>query len=443
MWTTDPQSPGFYSWLESSQSLNRLRDTSQSDSHALCLSSEEDVNLFLYTGWLLRRLFCDSMQLDLRQGIAQDKGPCGQCQGCLSLSQMRPDRFLCMFPCGQDILVGQIRELIRSLSQSRLRENTSQIALMFYPDKMRVEGANAILKTLEEPPQGRRFLMVLPNSRPLLPTIRSRVSMFALPSARALFQNTKDTKRIMGRLSGYACDLLESELLMVPKPLEMYYQELTQSLQGLHRDLSLRGEDESPLFYANRLVALLLWNPARSGADKLTRRLGALDLLQVLMDFGAASFLDRIARIKEEWAQIGSLVEGICKDLSLWNREKFQGLMFHPILRDFRDYKDKEAFERPIHNLLRGYVIRETEGLIGNLFRCFFDPIFMGQEPMMAIENQLLSRYGWLEQAKMLWALQSQLAEVQQMVYNNFPLELGLETWLAWMRREDERNRNT
>jgi hypothetical protein len=356
---------------------------------------------------------------------------------------MRPERFLSVFPCGQDILIGQIRELIQEMQRSKLKTDTFQIALLFYPDRMRVEGANAILKTLEEPPAGRRFIMLLPNARPLLPTIRSRVSMFALPSAQGLFQNSSDMVKIAGRLSGYACDLLGSEFIPTQEhTLEKYYQGMALALTDLQQNLEQRQDHESPLEYANRLVSLMILSPAQSGVDKLARRLGALDLLQTLVEEGSSAFLHKIGRIKQEWDHIGSAVESICKALSAWNREKFQGSMFHPILRDFRDYKDKEAFERPVHNLLRGFVIRETETLVGNLFRSFAEPVLMGSEPLMADESRLLSRYFWLNRMQILGALESQLAEVLQMVYNNFPLELGLETWLAWMRRQDERNRN-
>lgn len=73
----------------------------------------------------------------------------------------------------QDITVEQIRELNQFFS---LRPALSgwRIGVIDALDEMNVSGMNALLKTLEEPPNNALLILISHSTQPILPTIRSR-----------------------------------------------------------------------------------------------------------------------------------------------------------------------------------------------------------------------------------------------------------------------------
>ncbi len=77
----------------------------------------------------------------------------------------------------RNITVDQVRGLSRLL-HSAPSMGTRRIVLIDSADDLETGAANALLKTLEEPPEGAVFLLVAHRPGRLLPTIRSRCRMF-------------------------------------------------------------------------------------------------------------------------------------------------------------------------------------------------------------------------------------------------------------------------
>ncbi len=102
-------------------------------------------------------------------------GPCLTCQTCRRIEKMEhPD----LFPVraqddSLDIKVDQIRELIHNLSLSNY-EAPYRIALLLDFDDANDAAANALLKTLEEPPPRVVLILTAESSDHLLETIVSR-----------------------------------------------------------------------------------------------------------------------------------------------------------------------------------------------------------------------------------------------------------------------------
>jgi DNA polymerase-3 subunit delta' len=122
--------------------------------------------------WFARLLLC----------ATEGDEPCGTCPDCRKLSARDtedPDARLhhpdlkWVEPDGAFIKVGQVRELQRELSLVA-NEGGRRVALIVGADRLRLEAANALLKTLEEPPTGATLLLVAESSEALLPTLRSR-----------------------------------------------------------------------------------------------------------------------------------------------------------------------------------------------------------------------------------------------------------------------------
>lgn len=110
--------------------------------------------------------------------------PCGECSACKQIAaHTHPDFFLIERMSGKNELLieqfigvkerrgkeGLCHELsLRPMSADR------KIALVDDADLMNDAAANALLKTLEEPPHGSLVILIAANDEKLLPTIRSR-----------------------------------------------------------------------------------------------------------------------------------------------------------------------------------------------------------------------------------------------------------------------------
>lgn len=80
----------------------------------------------------------------------------------------------------QFITVAQIRELADFVNLTTHR-NGMRIILVHPAEAMNVHAANALLKTLEEPPPGTLFILVSHQPQRLLPTVRSRCQKINAP----------------------------------------------------------------------------------------------------------------------------------------------------------------------------------------------------------------------------------------------------------------------
>jgi len=113
----------------------------------------------------------------LRAWLCSESGcePCGVCPSCrLSAGTAHPD-LLVVAPeeKKKSISIKQVRALGAWLSQSPLL-GRHKAALLDPADSLGAEGANALLKTLEEPPPGRVIVLIATRSGALPPTVRSR-----------------------------------------------------------------------------------------------------------------------------------------------------------------------------------------------------------------------------------------------------------------------------
>lgn len=77
------------------------------------------------------------------------------------------------------ITVAQVRELADFINLTT-HHNGLRIILVHPAEAMNVNAANALLKTLEEPPPGTLFILVSHHSQRLLPTVRSRCQKISI-----------------------------------------------------------------------------------------------------------------------------------------------------------------------------------------------------------------------------------------------------------------------
>ncbi|MBY6217731.1 AAA family ATPase [Qipengyuania aquimaris] len=85
------------------------------------------------------------------------------------------------YELARGIKVDQVREIQKRLT-TRPTMGSKRIVIIDPADDMEVSASNALLKSLEEPPQGTFFLLVAHSPARLLPTIRSRCRTVRFPA---------------------------------------------------------------------------------------------------------------------------------------------------------------------------------------------------------------------------------------------------------------------
>jgi len=148
------------------------------------LTSERVRHAYLITGpqGVGRRTLAIRLAQALNCSQPAEPGiPCGTCRACLLIERMQhPDLAVVQAEeVGKALKVDQIRELQRSLSLSPY-EATYRIALLLRFEEANASAANALLKTLEEPPPKVVILMTASDGEALLPTIVSRCEVIRL-----------------------------------------------------------------------------------------------------------------------------------------------------------------------------------------------------------------------------------------------------------------------
>lgn len=178
-------------WLEAP-----LRQAlAQQRAHALLVSAPEGIGALEFMLGLAQAWLCEA---------APEARPCGRCESCRLLhAQAHPDLKLLMPEAlrvergwagaaeeGEDgakakrkpsrqIRIDEIRSAIDWIGRSSSRAQ-AKVVLLFPAEAMNMQSANALLKTLEEPPGSARLLLGTADPAQLLATVRSRCQTITL-----------------------------------------------------------------------------------------------------------------------------------------------------------------------------------------------------------------------------------------------------------------------
>ena len=151
--------------------LLRLSNSGQLH-HCLLFEGPSGVGKHLHALWLAKLINC------LAEPDVRSKGPCGTCWSCRMIDKGDHGDIVVV---GYDpekiakvISVKQARTLISNIQVHPARAR-KRVVIIDPAEAMRIEAANALLKTLEEPPSSTMFVLICDFADQLLPTIRSRV----------------------------------------------------------------------------------------------------------------------------------------------------------------------------------------------------------------------------------------------------------------------------
>ena len=110
----------------------------------------------------------------LAQALLCEQGGCGACDSCIRVARKtHPDVHLYEPESATGYLIAQIRDLLEDVALAPIRA-PRKVYIVDRAEQMRANSANALLKTLEEPPENTTFILLGTSTDVMLPTIVSR-----------------------------------------------------------------------------------------------------------------------------------------------------------------------------------------------------------------------------------------------------------------------------
>lgn len=110
----------------------------------------------------------------LAQALICENGGCGACEACVRVPRRTHPDVRCLVPeSATGYLIAQVRDLLEEVPLAPVRA-ARKVYTIDRADQLRASSANALLKTLEEPPANVTFILLGTSADTILPTIVSR-----------------------------------------------------------------------------------------------------------------------------------------------------------------------------------------------------------------------------------------------------------------------------
>ncbi|MHB8070234.1 MAG: DNA polymerase III subunit delta' [Desulfobaccales bacterium] len=175
---------------------------------------------------------------------AEEWNACGECPSCRRMAAGTHADFLVIRPTSEtrqpQIKIEQIREF-RRLTAYPPVEGGWRVALIKPAEDMRAEAANALLKTLEEPPARNLLVLSAASEAELFPTIVSRCQKMAFtPLPTALVVQELQARRGLSRedavfLTALSGGSLGRALTLNPEEMAQQRRQVLEDLEKLGR----------------------------------------------------------------------------------------------------------------------------------------------------------------------------------------------------------------
>lgn len=168
--------------------------------------------------------------------------PCGECSSCLQLLSGNHPGLIWTVPDGASVKIAQMRTAIAQDRHRASREG-KHIIVIAEAQRMTLEAGNSILKWVEEPAEGRLFLLLTPSLSGILPTLRSR----SVPIRVQLAKETQGVNEEVSALSALLGEdrfaLAQTVMVELTKAIAEKRLGAWQLFSGRFAKLKLTGEE--------------------------------------------------------------------------------------------------------------------------------------------------------------------------------------------------------
>ncbi len=257
-----------YPWQLAAWRRLRERQRQQRLMQALLITGQPGVGKYAFARELARSGLCED----------SSENSCGRCPNCQQFDAGAHPDFVEVAPLEgkRDILIDQIREFCRQI-QLTPSQRAGRYAIIRGADRLNIAAANALLKSLEEPPSRVILLLTADQLVRIPPTIRSRCTRIPIPmpkpsqaGAWLKEQGIEADPALFRRRQG-PCVWLQKELAPAQQQSqERQWEELLDRMERQGDSLAAAaavGEDHFDAFvlwWQSRLLEQMKKDPARS-----------------------------------------------------------------------------------------------------------------------------------------------------------------------------------
>ena len=130
--------------------------------HSYLFVGEEGIGKSLFAKEFAKSILC----------LGKEK-PCEACKSCIEIEENNQPDYIEIVPDGNSIKIEQIRNMQLKVAEKPI-VSTKKVYVIQEADTMTQEAQNALLKTLEEPPEYITIILIASNENSILNTIKSR-----------------------------------------------------------------------------------------------------------------------------------------------------------------------------------------------------------------------------------------------------------------------------
>ncbi|EGN75855.1 hypothetical protein A28LD_0906 [Idiomarina sp. A28L] len=215
--------------------------------HGMGFSYSPDLGVDTMLEQLAAFLLCQQRE--------QRSRACGECKSCkLWKAGTHPDYLRVEPEIGKQIGVDAVRQIAQQVQQTS-SQGGNKVVQIIHADRMTLQAANALLKTLEEPPENTFIQLAASRYSQLLPTIRSRLLAYATPKP-----SQQEIKQWLQEHSQQAITDTVLIELATTKPLSVLRQLQSNEEQLAYLGLLCKGQlvVEKDLEKVHQMLATLL-----------------------------------------------------------------------------------------------------------------------------------------------------------------------------------------
>ena len=200
-----------YPWQKSSWNELFLDELRMPHAYIFYGTQTQEINKFVDE--LIKSILCSQP--------SEENFACGKCQDCLWSKTNHPDLKIVESSSDKDenlnsdvLNVANAREVKKFLELTSHQANGKKIVAVYDAERLNIPASNALLKTIEEPPNDCLIIFTVNDIASLLPTITSRCRLITFPKP-----SIKDAKEFLSQTDNI--DLIDNLQLYNNAPLQL------------------------------------------------------------------------------------------------------------------------------------------------------------------------------------------------------------------------------